>query len=115
MLIHADLNPANLIVTPDGLRVVDWAFAMKAAPWVELAMLVPWLIGSGHTPKQAENWLARFPTWTATNSEVLDHFATANAAKWSTKAQQNTATWVQDLAAWTAPWSAHRRKRMVMD
>ncbi|TWG28255.1 phosphotransferase family enzyme [Micromonospora palomenae] len=39
-LIHSDLNPANLIVTPRGLRIVDWAWATKAAPWVELALLV---------------------------------------------------------------------------
>ncbi|MGC4795742.1 hypothetical protein ACLQ3H_16715 [Micromonospora saelicesensis] len=25
ILIHSDLNPANLIVTPLGLRIVDWA------------------------------------------------------------------------------------------
>ncbi|WP_336298054.1 transposase [Micromonospora sp. LH3U1] len=53
-LIHSDLNPANLIVTPLGLRIVDWAWATKAAAWVELALLVPWLIGSGHTAEQAE-------------------------------------------------------------
>lgn len=54
MLIHSDLNPANLIVTPHGLRIVDWAWATKAAPWVELALLVQWLIGSGHSAEQAE-------------------------------------------------------------
>ncbi|MEU5904621.1 hypothetical protein ABZ780_09610 [Micromonospora sp. NPDC047467] len=34
-LIHSDLNPANLIVTPLGLRIVDWAWATKAAAWVK--------------------------------------------------------------------------------
>lgn len=37
-LVHTDLGPANLIVTPDGLRIVDWAMAAKAAPWVESAI-----------------------------------------------------------------------------
>lgn len=31
-LVHTDLCPANLIVTPHGLRIVDWAMAAKAAP-----------------------------------------------------------------------------------
>ncbi|WP_434743189.1 hypothetical protein [Micromonospora sp. SH-82] len=31
-LVHSDLNPTNLIVTTDGLRIVDWAYATKAAP-----------------------------------------------------------------------------------
>ncbi|MEV0158377.1 hypothetical protein AB0H57_32515 [Micromonospora sp. NPDC050686] len=57
ILIHSDLNPANLIVTKHGLRIVDRAWATKAAPWVELTLLIQWLIGSGHSASQAEEWL----------------------------------------------------------
>jgi hypothetical protein len=112
-LIHTDLNPANLIVTPNGLRIVDWAFTTKAAPWVELAMLVQWLIGSGHTPDQAEAWLARFPAWSAIDSQILNEFASRNASKWSRKAGQSTALWMHDLAAWTAQWSVYRRRKAL--
>jgi hypothetical protein len=112
-LVHTDLNPANLIVSPRGLRIVDWAFATKAAPWVELALLIQWLIGAGHTPHQAEEWMARSPTWGATNPEILDEFSSKNAAKWSLKAQQNAVPWVLDLAAWTGQWSAHRREKRL--
>jgi len=108
MLVHTDLNPANLIVTPQGLRIVDWAWVTRAAPWVELALLVQWLIGSGHTPEQAEEWLVRYPAWSATDPEVLDDFASRNAAKWSLKARQGTAGWIHDLAVWTGQWSAYR-------
>lgn len=107
-LVHTDLGPANLIVTPGGLRIVDWAMAAKAAPWVELAMLVPWLIGSGHTPEQAEEWLARCTAWDAAKASVLDDFATKNAEKWARKAQQNSTAWIRDLADWTGQWAAHR-------
>jgi hypothetical protein len=107
-LVHTDLNPANLIVTADGLRIVDWAFTTQAAPWLELAMLAPWLIGSGHTPEQAEQWLKQHPTWTETDPKILDLFAASNATKWSRKAQQSTATWVHELAVWSTEWSAYR-------
>ncbi|MGK5680107.1 aminoglycoside phosphotransferase [Actinoplanes sp. URMC 104] len=107
-LVHTDLNPANLIVTPAGLRIVDWAYTTRAAAWLEPALLAPWLIGSGHTPEQAEIWLAQTPAWSTTTPEVLDRFASANAAKWAAKAQQLTAAWVHDLAAWTGRWAAHR-------
>jgi thiamine kinase-like enzyme len=40
-LVHTDLNPANLIVTPSGVQIVDWAITTKAAPWVELACSSP--------------------------------------------------------------------------
>ncbi|MEH0933181.1 aminoglycoside phosphotransferase [Micromonospora sp. CPCC 205558] len=107
-LIHCDLNPTNLIVTPVGLRIVDWAWTTKAAAWVELALLVPWLIGSGHSAKQAEEWLAQVPAWTATDHQVLDDFATSNAMKWAAKSRQSTERWVYDLAMWTGEWADHR-------
>ena len=110
ILVHSDLNPTNLIVTPDGLRVVDWAFTTRAAPWVELALLTQWLIGSGHTAVQAEEWLAQCPAWGAADPEVLDDFASRNASKWSLKARQSNETWVHDLAVWTVQWSAYRRR-----
>ncbi|WP_327643695.1 aminoglycoside phosphotransferase [Micromonospora zamorensis] len=107
-LIHSDLNPANLIVTPLGLRIVDWAWATKAAAWVELALLVPWLIGSGHSAEQAEEWIAQLPAWTATDRPVLDDFASKNATKWAAKSRQNAERWVRDLAMWTGEWADHR-------
>ncbi|TDC37646.1 aminoglycoside phosphotransferase [Micromonospora sp. 15K316] len=112
-LIHSDLNPANLILTTNGLRIVDWAYATKAAPWVELALLVQWLIGSGHTAAQAEQWLAQFPAWATTDPAALDQFASHNASKWSAKSQHSTEKWVHDLAAWTSEWTAHRQGRQV--
>ncbi|TDC02242.1 aminoglycoside phosphotransferase [Micromonospora fluostatini] len=110
MLVHSDLNPANLIVTTRGLRIVDWAWATRSAPWVELALLVQWLIGSGHTASQAEKWLAQFPAWTATDPEVLNDFATRSASKWSTKSRESNLGWVHDLAAWTTEWATHRSR-----
>ncbi|MEV6366928.1 phosphotransferase [Micromonospora musae] len=94
-LIHSDLNPANLIITTNGLRIVDWAYTTKAAPWVELALLVQWLIGSGHTAAQAEQRLAPFPAWTTTDLSALDQFASNNASKWSAKSLHSREQWVQ--------------------
>ncbi|MER5454254.1 aminoglycoside phosphotransferase [Micromonospora sp. NPDC002389] len=108
-LIHTDLSPANLIKTAGGLRIVDWAWATRAAPWVELTLLVQWLIGAGHTPDQAEEWLSQFPAWVSLDGAVLDEFASKNAAKWSAKSRRTAAGWVHDLAAWTGEWAAHRR------
>lgn len=109
-LVHTDLGPANLIVTPHGLRIVDWAMATKAAPWAELAMLMQWLISAGHTAQQAERWLARFPAWRLAEPEVLDYFARSNAEKWAAKSAGATADWIHDLAAWTSQWSTYRRQ-----
>ncbi|BEL13020.1 hypothetical protein Q0Z83_112110 [Actinoplanes sichuanensis] len=108
-LVHTDLNATNLIVTQQGLRIADWAMAAKAAPWVELALLVPWLIGSGHTPEQTDEWLARFSVWRTVDPAVVAAFANRNAEKWLRKAQENPAAWKRDLAEWTGRWSAYQR------
>ncbi|WP_238490958.1 phosphotransferase family protein [Actinoplanes flavus] len=107
-LLHTDLTAANLIVTPRGLRLVDWAMATRGAPWIELAMLVPWLIAAGHTAEQAEHWLSRNPVWVVTKPALLDYFASKNAAKWQLKSRQSSAGWMHDLADWTARWADYR-------
>ncbi|WP_433536387.1 phosphotransferase [Micromonospora sp. CA-249363] len=107
-LVHSDINPTNLIRTATGMRVVDWAWTTEAAAWVELALLVQWLIGSGHSPAQAEEWLAQFPAWASVGHDTLDAFAAMNAAKWEVKAEQSKDGWVHDLAAWTGEWAQHR-------
>lgn len=111
MLVHSDLNPANLIMTADGLRVVDWAYTTRAASWVELALIMQWLIGSGHAPEQAEDWLTQFPAWAAVDPAVLDDFAARSSAKWSDKARPNSDQWVRDLSTWTTAWATYRRER----
>lgn len=57
-LIHYDLSPSNMLVGNEGVLALDWAFACRAAPWVEAAMLTPRLIEAGHTPAQAEQFMA---------------------------------------------------------
>ena len=107
-LVHTDLGPPNLIVTLGGLRIVDWAMAAKAAPWVELAMLAPWLISAGQTAEQADQWLARQPAWALADPDVLDYFAAKNAEKWASKSAQATAPWMHHLADWTSQWAEYR-------
>ncbi|WP_236048274.1 hypothetical protein [Paractinoplanes ovalisporus] len=70
-------------------------------------MLVPWLIRSGHTPEQAENWLAQFPDWSSAGTDVLNQFATSNAAK----AQTGSPSWMHELAARTSIWAQFREKQ----
>lgn len=57
-LINYDLSASNILVSGEGVIAVDWAFACRAAPWVEAAMLTPRLIEAGHTPAQAERFMA---------------------------------------------------------
>ncbi|WP_431895939.1 phosphotransferase [Nonomuraea sp. bgisy101] len=62
-LLHYDLSPSNLLMTPGGVRAIDWSFAARGAAWVDPVMLAPRLIQAGHTPAQAEDLLGRLPAW----------------------------------------------------
>ncbi|GAA4030581.1 hypothetical protein GCM10022247_64580 [Allokutzneria multivorans] len=55
-VIHADLHPLNILVA-DKARVVDWAWASRAARWVDLELLGIRLVVAGHTPAAARAWL----------------------------------------------------------
>jgi hypothetical protein len=68
----------------------------------------PWLIGSGHSAEQAEEWVAQLPAWTGTDRQVLDDFASKNATKWAARSRQRTERRVRDLALWTGEWADHQ-------
>lgn len=78
-LLHADLKEDNILIAGEQAKVVDWALACQGAPWVEVALLMPWLIGAGHTPRQAESLAAQMPAW----SDAPEHSITGLAAAWT--------------------------------
>lgn len=110
-MLHVDLNPANLLVTSDGrVYVIDWGFTSRGASWVELAILVQWLIGNGHTPRQAEEWVGRFPSWRAADSAAIDLLAHANAARWrDLTAAYDSPPWAVALTSWVEQWASYRK------
>lgn len=78
-LLHADLKADNILVTNGRAVVIDWALACQGAAWVEVALLVPWLIKYGRTPEQAEHLAAEAPAW----GEAPDRTLTGLAAAWT--------------------------------
>ena len=79
-LVHYDLHPGNLKVTPDAhVAAVDWAFACAGAPWADAALIVPRLIEAGHSPATAERFAARLPAWRTAPADAV----TALAALWT--------------------------------
>lgn len=109
-LLHADLNPANVLLGEDGTaHVVDWTFAGRGAAFLEMALLVPWLLQAGHSPAEAERWAARFPAWTSADPSAIDLFARVFADKWQTNITGNPADWALAHAAAAQRWALYRR------
>ncbi|WP_245667625.1 phosphotransferase family protein [Actinomadura macra] len=110
-LLHADLNPDNLLITAGGrVYVVDWAFTSRGAAWVELGLLIPWLLKAGHSPGQVAQWLGRFPSWAQTAPASIDRLAWAFAETWRRRSAADPATtWKSELAALGQQWADHRQ------
>jgi hypothetical protein len=111
-MLHCDLNPSNVLITPAGdVRVVDWAFCSRGAAWLECGFLLPWLMRDGHTPESAEAWLERFPAWKQADPTIIDSFASWLATAWSRRDVPGAAPWVAEYAGIAQAWAAHRHGR----
>lgn len=82
-LLHTDLNNANIIVSADRARIVDWGWATRGAPWLDTAYWVIWLIAAGHEPSHAEKLAATVPSWQHASDNGIDAFAAANTRLWT--------------------------------
>lgn len=108
-LLHTDLNEDNLIITPDGHAfVVDWAFVSRGRAWVELGLLIPWLLKAGHSPREADKWVSQFDSWAGAEPSHIDLFSKVFAEKWRTNSETNPAAWVTEHATLTKQWADYR-------
>ncbi|MFI0353432.1 phosphotransferase family protein [Actinomadura sp. 9N407] len=108
-LLHTDLNEDNFLITSDGRAyVVDWAFVARGAAWVELGLLIPWLLKAGHSPREAEAFVTRFGSWSQAPLADLGLFTKVFASKWARNAQRDTSEdWVLMHAHLTRRWADH--------
>jgi hypothetical protein len=102
-LLHTDLHPDNVLITNDRAYIVDWAWACRGAPWVEIAMLVFRLMAAGHTIQEAEEWGAAFSNWDGGNA--LNAFVHANMRSWREAAEREPQDWKLRAAQLAQQWS----------
>ncbi|WP_158587953.1 protein kinase family protein [Actinomadura logoneensis] len=109
-LLHLDLNPANFLIGPGRVALVDWSFVARGAAWLELALVVPWLLKAGHSPGEADGWLSRFPAWKAADPRHLTGFAEAFAAKWRLNLENIAEPWAVRHADAARQWAEYRTR-----
>ncbi|WP_424217797.1 phosphotransferase family protein (plasmid) [Streptomyces sp. BI20] len=115
-LVHADLRPDNILLTPTRSYVLDWAYLHQGAPWIDPAVLFPHLLRAGHTAPAAEALMnEHVPTWRETPPEVLTSFAAAFTGYWERACRLPAPPGVpylrpfqKEMAGHGRRWIAHR-------
>ncbi|MGN5392406.1 phosphotransferase family protein [Streptomyces sp. JL7001] len=107
-LLHTDWFPTNILITGDGVRVVDWAWASRGAAWIDAALWAVWLVRSGHSPEQAHQWAARIPAYATAPPAALAAFADATVSVWEQITDGDAEPWTLDMLAAARTWQASR-------
>lgn len=107
-MLHMDLRPDNVLIRHGDRRamMVDWAHAVRGAPWLELANLVPHLVVGGHSPAQAERAVLRGPAVAGVPAWAITGFAAAVAGYWAAASRQPSPPGSYGLRAFQATAAA---------
>jgi hypothetical protein len=59
-LLHTDFNPLNVLLGPDRVWIIDWAWTTRGAAFIDAACFLIRAMAAGHSASQAEA-LVRWP------------------------------------------------------
>ncbi|WP_327416982.1 aminoglycoside phosphotransferase [Streptomyces sp. NBC_01233] len=107
-LLHSDWFPSNVLVAGGRAVLVDWAWASRGAAWIDPALWVVWLIKSGHTLEEAEQWATKVPAWNNAPPAAVTAFAKATVSVWAEIAEGEKDEWVLDMLQAARTWHDSR-------
>lgn len=110
-LVHSDINPSNFLIGPSGsVSVVDWAWPVKGAAWLDAACMTVQLIAAGHTPEQAEEWAAHCTAWQKADQMALDAFSRTLVRMYAAIEERNPVPWRTAMTQAAQAWHRHRTR-----
>jgi Ser/Thr protein kinase RdoA (MazF antagonist) len=98
VLLHTDFAPANVLITGDRARLIDWAWPTRGAAWIDPGALLLQLMDAGHSVEEALAFTSRFPSWRDAKTEALTAFSSATAAVWREIAEVDPTPWKSGMA-----------------
>jgi len=99
-LQHFDLRADNLLLTADGVRVVDWPHAHVGQPWVDLVWFAPSVAMQGGPPPR--DLIARYGPTRAADPAALDAVIAGVAAYFTAGSLQAPSPGLPRLRAFQA-------------
>jgi hypothetical protein len=81
-LAHTDLHELNVLVDERQAHLIDWAWARKAAPWVDAEMFTLRLVAAGHPCEDAARWRQAHLPYPGLTREIRRMFAVEMLGAW---------------------------------
>ena len=106
--LHTDVNPLNILVGPDRVWIIDWAWPTRGAAFIDAGCFLIRTMAAGHSASQAEALAPMCPGWQRAPSAALDVFALASARLYGEIARDDPQPFKQRLAAVAHEWACHR-------
>ncbi|SIO88523.1 phosphotransferase [Nocardiopsis sp. JB363] len=86
-LAHTDLRADNMLLTPERVVLVDWPYAVAAAPWLDLLMLLPSVAASSPQVDPEQVW-HHYPHACGVEAGAVNAVLAALAGDYLTQCQQ---------------------------
>ena len=107
-LVHLDLRADNILLTADDVFVVDWAFAARGQPWMDLVCLLPNVAMRGG-PDPENVWQAH-PWYPSTDPDAFNAFLAGWAGMLTHFALGDTSPALRELRDLHAEQAAEARR-----
>lgn len=80
--VHGNISESSVLLTASGPRLTGWHDVAKAPDWVDPAVFAVHLVANGHSPQDAEGWVAQVPAWKRASNDSIDAFAVSLLGRW---------------------------------
>ncbi|WP_143268495.1 hypothetical protein [Amycolatopsis vastitatis] len=80
--VHGNVSSSSVLLTASGPRLTGWHDVAKAPDWVDPAVFAVHLVADGHSPEDAEGWVAQVPAWKKASTDSIDAFAVSLLGRW---------------------------------
>lgn len=107
-LCHTNLHPRNILIGETTVRLINWAQSRRAAPFVDVAILIIELIAEGHTPDQAENWASDLRIWKEASTRAVTGCSVILLGIWEYQHRRGPAPHQPRLIDAARAWVRHR-------
>ena len=106
-LAHTDLHELNVLVNEDQGHLIDWAWARRAAPWVDAEMFTLRLVAAGHSCEDADRWRHTHLPHPDLDTEVRRMIAVEMLGVWLHLAAAKTRPLFAEMTGHALRWAKH--------